>query len=261
MTAINVFRQYARLSIISDAAAYDREGYVLAMASKCFPIPHLRAAIATRGTCLVTALYAAQFGCRFQTFDEMVSRGSTFAEEVYDLNFAGIAASGEPEIDMVVCGFSESRGRPEVYMLSSTDRHGFEPWTLVEVADPVLAMPEPTAEHIDTMPFPSDAERIEPVKYGIHLLEGQRALKLPIAVDSDDASYHLVGGFALLTTITLDGVTQRIVHRWDEDEVGKRIEPQNRDLLAEPPAFANRQQRRAWDREQQKLRREGRTHA
>jgi len=36
---------------------------------------------------------------------------------------------------------------------------------------------------------------------------------------------HVVGGHAVLTTITASGVVQRVVHVWPEDQPGKRIEP------------------------------------
>jgi hypothetical protein len=41
---------------------------------------------------------------------------------------------------------------------------------------------------------------------------------------ASDGKYY-IGGHAVLTTVTRDGVTLRVVHVWPEDQPAKRIEP------------------------------------
>jgi hypothetical protein len=60
---------------------------------------------------------------------------------------------------------------------------------------------------------------VDPVNDLLHILEVQRQNK------GGHYKFHLVGGFALLTTITKDGITQRVVHVWPEDKVGEVITP------------------------------------
>lgn len=53
----------------------------------------------------------------------------------------------------------------------------------------------------------------------LHMLEIQR--RRP----ASDGKYY-IGVHAVLTTVTADGVTQRVVHRWREDRAGRPVRPQ-----------------------------------
>ncbi len=53
----------------------------------------------------------------------------------------------------------------------------------------------------------------------LHMLEIQR--RRP----ASDGTYY-IGGHAVLTTVTADGVTQRVVLRWREDRAGRPVRPQ-----------------------------------
>jgi hypothetical protein len=65
-------------------------------------------------------------------------------------------------------------------------------------------------------------EQITPLDL-LHLLEVQRRTKFSLGEGYPER--HWVGGLALLTTVTKDGVSQRVMHRWDEDRLGEIIEP------------------------------------
>jgi hypothetical protein len=74
-------------------------------------------------------------------------------------------------------------------------------------------------------PLGANGDCVDPESKLVHILEIQRRK------EADDGN-HYVGGLATLTTVTRDGVQQRVVHRWPEDKVGERIEPRPIDWAA-----------------------------
>jgi hypothetical protein len=56
---------------------------------------------------------------------------------------------------------------------------------------------------------------LDPVKDGIVQMEIQRQFAVP-----DDVSHaldHMPGRFVQLTTVSADGITTRVIHRWPDD--------------------------------------------
>ena len=64
--------------------------------------------------------------------------------------------------------------------------------------------------HIDDLDF---------AKRGVAILEVQRRAKNPLL------GAFAIGGLAQLTTVTPDGVSSSVIHRWPNDHVGHMIEP------------------------------------
>tara|TARA_R110002020_G_scaffold5179_4_gene21916 strand:- start:2893 stop:3651 length:759 start_codon:yes stop_codon:yes gene_type:complete len=249
MTAINIIRQRYRVSILTDGAGYSPDGTLRGHLIKCMPIPHLRAAVATRGSGLLTALFASNFGYAATDFDHLVSIGGALAEQLYDQNFAAISGSTETELELYLGGWSESNNRPEAYVLCSDDRHGFEKWELHPIPEDVTAAPVPSGDDLLSAGFDlgMDPADFDPVRHGLMLMEVQRRMKLPPSPYGNDC--HIVGGFACLTEITKDGIGQRIIRKW-RDKIGEPINP----FAATEDQIIpmNRQQRRAVERAQSK---------
>jgi hypothetical protein len=51
-----------------------------------------------------------------------------------------------------------------------------------------------------------------------------RLLEIQRRMQAADGNYY-VGGLATLTIATADGISQRVVHRWPEDQPGQKIAP------------------------------------
>lgn len=232
MTAINMIRQRGRAIMMTDSAGYDAGGIVRCFYQKAIAIPHLRAAIAVRGSGDAVALLAAAFGSRFSTFDELVTGGGTVAEEIYDRYFSIMTACGETEIEVYLAGWSESRNRAETYFAFSTASHnrlhlGVHAWTFHE-ADEFSVAPLPSDTLLEQAGFRDrSASAVRPDAGGLKVMEAQRLMQVePYWLKGDQAECYIVGGFVTLTEITKSGVSQRVIHRWN-DAIGEPIKPQS----------------------------------
>lgn len=249
MTAINLIRQRRRACIMTDGAGYDINGVVRAFYQKVATIAHLRAAVAVRGSAVAPMLFAAEFGARFRTFDELVEQGGSVAEAVYDGNFGAITWSGHVELELFLAGWSESRNRPETYWLVSDDSHsraalGVNAWEFIE-AEPFQVAPVPTPELLAAQNFDvTDIERVDPVRDGLKVMEAQRRFVGEMQTDGiARGPVSAVGGFVNLTEIREDGISQRIIHRWN-DIIGQRINPERACADNLEPARMSRAERR-----------------
>ena len=173
--------------------------------------------------------------------------GGALAERVYDEVLYALAQSQETEVDILLAGWSEERNRAESYMLSSSDMHGFDPWEFHE-APAVVAGPVPTDEALARVGIDvtQNPETVDPVSMGLKVFEAQRSMTFP-ATTAGGEEFHLVGGAAVMTQITRDGITQKIIHKWD-DEIGQPITPEPLRKIADTSQALNRQQRRAMER-------------
>lgn len=229
MTAINTIRFNDRAIIMTDGAGYDVQGIIRAMYQKVVAIPHLRAAVAVRGSANAVGILAAALGSRFSNFDDLVANGGAVAERIYDENFAGLTAHGDTEMQVFLAGWSEARGSAETYVLlteSNPESVNWETpvWQFVE-ADDFTAAPLPSDQQLRRHGFrASSVEEIDPVSDGLKVMEAQRHMKLPTRWLQGVESAYLVGGFVTMTEVSEAGVSQRIVRRWN-DRIGERINP------------------------------------
>ncbi|KQZ50726.1 hypothetical protein ASD54_10985 [Rhizobium sp. Root149] len=230
MTAINVLRQSKRAYIMTDSAGYDTEGVVHCFYSKTVTIPHLRAAIAVRGSANAVALIAAALGSRFSTFDDLVVSGGVVAEEIYDHYFAIMTNCGETELEIYLAGWSEARDRPETYVAFSSEAPNrvdlnLPPWVFVEI-DEFSAAPLPSEDLLQKVGFKDrSVEAVSPLKGGLKVMEAQRITPLtPRWLRGGKSHCFVVGGFVTLTEITQSGVSQSVIHRWP-DKAGRAIHP------------------------------------
>lgn len=254
MTAINIIRQQHRISILTDTALYDREGVVHAFGQKAATIPHLKVAIATRGAAILPGLMAACLGMRFATFDALVEDGGPAVESLYNEFFALISGGGETELDLYIAGWSEARKQPEVYELYSEfspSLDGRTAWTFYPLEDGAFIMapdPEELADHVFRPGW--TVERLDPISDGLAIMEAQRQFTGG-ATSHEDGNLHLIGGAAVLTEIKEDGITQRVIRRWN-DQIGEKINPEPA-AVPETVVHLSRQQRRAMERAQRAI--------
>jgi|GEM_PF-3082626 len=253
MSALNVFMARDRVSILVDTAGYGQDGRLIRFVAKANALPHVPAVFAARGSWVVPFIFAPRFGERFATFDEMVTDGAQFADEIHADSYQFIASSGEENVDLVMAGWSESRDRPEAYVLTSFGRNGLSAWQFYPITEAV-ALPGPSEEAAIAAGFvEKDQAHYDPATDGLKLMQAQRSMRWPVISDSDaEEEHHLVGGAAVLIEVTKAGINQRIIHRWN-DKVGEHIRPEP--LIVRPTATVglSRQQRRAMARQMSKV--------
>ncbi len=253
MTAVNVFLRRDRAVMMTDAALYTKDGEVVGFGQKAVALPGLRAVISCRGALMALALLAPQFPIRYRSYDDMAERASDDLRSWYDETMSVLADGGFRDVQVVVAGWSEKQDAPAGFFFD-TINGVFE--TIKEaVTGPVLDEVEQRNLSSIGCNVPDDAPRygVDPIRQGIPYMEAQRRMM----VHSGDIAEPLrvVGGHILLSEVTRDGVSQRIVHRWN-DEVGELIRPAPfvapRPLPMPAVSAMSRQQRRAAEREARK---------
>lgn len=215
MTAVNVLIHENAAHLLTDGAGYDIEGTLLSPTTKVQMLPHLNAAVAGRGAAALPAIYAQALGSVSDSFDEAKGKAVQCLREVSPL-FGLHPTDG---LEVVVAGISEARG-PEAYAIFSHDRYGIEPYTIADFDMLGMTPGECVSEFLASLPngAETDPNDIDPAVDGLRLLEMQRGTK----VDSQIGNASVVGCFAQLTTITRDGISTRILKRWD-DVRGQKI--------------------------------------
>lgn len=215
MTAINIVAQRDQIHVLTDAAQY-RDGNVVCFASKTATMPQWPGLITCTGSAFNVALFRSALGELFSNWDDMVAGAEPGL-------LRGLARDYAISSSMVTfVGISATRG-PESYYFENDaplpahiPEHDREPYALVKLPDVVMT-PAVTDdltiigagwEGIDV-----DADP-ELVIWSMRKhLAMQRAMPLPDGIGG-------IGGFAELTTISTDCITQRSVDRWSEDKVG-----------------------------------------
>ncbi|MCF8475748.1 MAG: hypothetical protein K9G60_01865 [Pseudolabrys sp.] len=239
MTATNILcsRRLNAAIVATDAAVYQSRGIVTDFTSKMFAVAHWPGVVAVRGSSIASPFLGSDLSSKFESFDAMVAG----IEDVlpafvgaWNRTLAGAALEGELTGEMVLAGWSTERGAAEVYTIRIDDTlpisvseaeadastlHG-EPFKLVRLPDSVEA---PVINDLDLI-IAADWNGVDETDLDsaawsmLHMLEMQRQ------ADFGDG-IHWIGGFAQISIVTADGVTQRMLKRWTEDEVGYLIRP------------------------------------
>jgi len=272
VSSILVLRQPSCISMVTDAASYNSAGIVEQISTKIAVLPHLNAAIYTRGPANTTLLAAYDMGRMFGSFDELVDRLEAFATDFYERRASHFVHNEFPEIELYVCGWSAKRSAPEGYLIrccfADSNFHDNPEWLTkggtytaapfkVQTLAKLCASPGVTPEDMKQAMFPShlEVEELDPKVAGLHLFHIQRG---KLGTRPDQVNFYAVGGFAMLTTIRENEITQSILKRFN-DKVGEPITPEPVDWnkfvrpVAAPLSFMTRQQRRALEREQRLL--------
>jgi hypothetical protein len=250
MSACNILfqKQHKAVHMMVDGAGYDANGVVLSISQKAFALPTLHAAVSSLGIGLAGHLFAIHLERRFSSFDDMVERIEAVAPEIYEslLNSVDVAIT---DVALTIIGWSQAEDGPAAYTLRMNEpdketeigerdaRHSAEfgsdsaagggAFELVR-CDFSTINPPPVAM-LNELAFPDYkfvddlGEVAIPEIDLLHILEAQRRRKFATRPGCEEA--HKVGGLALLTSITRDGVSQKVVHRWTEDRIGELISP------------------------------------
>lgn len=231
MSAIFVLPRRDRIDLMSDGAAYLEDGRLTSVTfGKVTTMPTIGAAIGATGPAKGAPIMAAEIVMRFGTFDDLVEE----AEDCLPGLFEAIAANtrlGGSSCTLYLAGWLTRANRPGAFCMElatadslhnidvMANSSGLTPefGKLKELAD-ISGTPIPGPELRSAAGFvvPS-GDDADPEFHLLHLLE--------IARREPFKGRFWIGGLALLTTITAEGIEQRVVHRWPEDTVGEFIEP------------------------------------
>lgn len=240
MSAFNLVIEPERAIIWTDSAVLDRKDIIVSLETMCLPIEGMPAAVCCFGLPLATKFLAtALSNCRRDagiSFDDILEGNGA----IVDMAMAAIAhwfekAPGPPFIWIV--GWSERKGAPRCLQFSA----GEDPvWA---VNDQIVICPDLTEaamHHLYEQVGPMDGQGFSQSRMGIPLMEAQRLIRADLHEAGRD---HHAAGHVLETIITADGVSQTIVHQWQEDVVGAPFRPRMQVPLQEINRAERRQKR------------------
>lgn len=209
MSAINLILQHNSSHLITDGAAYRHDGTMLCAATKAWPLPHLCAAVATRGPMMFGPVLIGLLCLAASTFDQLQASIADVSREAF-VSFRGLLSGDVPDdFDIVVAGISETNG-PTGFIVGNHTRYGFDPWTVTRLEG--LCMTPSSGElvtHVQREFADRSVDDLDPAAAGLHILELQHAAQL-----QPDSQFPHVGAFAQITSVTADRIETRILRRW-----------------------------------------------
>lgn len=218
MTCINAFVRPDRVHLVTDGAVYLPDGTMTGTMQKVHILAQAHAAIAVRGpTYLAPALIAYLNGASLTGFDDLLSKIPAATRFATDHGLSGMDPEHVAEAakltdlrraDIVVAGWSHSRGRGEVYKLDTSR----EAWSLDPQAEGFM-MPGTNPDLIQRLiaaGWRLDNERDDAARLR-ELVRHQRDVD---DIRPDGARFRTVGGFAQHTIIKPDEIRTRILERW-----------------------------------------------
>ena len=258
MSALNVFLRHDRAWMQADASLYDQQGNIIAFGPKIVTLSNLRAAISARGLQGVAPLLGPNLSWQFATFDDMIAQGGLIVRNIYR-DFVRSYVPGnaaEKDIELVVLGWSEKENRPRCYTLFSeglSAAAGVEPYTFTPTSEDTedwFVSPDLDAEGwirlgrqgIELGKNGFTTAHFDPAKHGTVYMEEQRQRRVDF---EQNKQISIVGGFLASVEISREGISEKILHRW-EDKIGEPIQPEPRPAFENvTPLKMNRHERRA----------------
>ncbi|UWU89607.1 hypothetical protein [Bradyrhizobium sp. CB1015] len=233
MSAINGFVRSNAAFLLTDGLSYFEGVPDDVNLNKAHRLYRLNAVVAATGP--------AQFGewlrgrLAYRSFDDLVETAEWQITHHFQ-RYAREYRDGDATSCVVLAGWHEKEDRPAIYSIE-LERAGTPKALLVRQSAefeekhvaasltelPVISMPPPSREEFQAAGYDllANLEKVDAETYLLHCMEIQRRKRFD--------GRHVVGGHAILTTITRDGVAQRVVHRWREDRPGKPIRPRPMD--------------------------------
>lgn len=229
MTAVITVVGDEAAHLVTDGAGVDAAGLVQLIAPKAHIFPHIKAAIALRGMHVAFPVFQTHLAGIADSYDGLKAHFAEGFQQDWELHKEELAKAFGPSVlvfDLFVVGWSEAKNGPDAYAFFSHARHAGEAAYRVTDLDYVCATPELPAHFLERL-----APKLSGVGFdraAIKIMEEQRRL-IATAADSPTLAEpnSIVGGFVQVTTVTVDAITTRVVHRWP-DKLGERIVPSPR---------------------------------
>ena len=231
MSAINTLVQRDSVHMACDGLSYIDGVPFEVNLNKAHLLRGMRAALSATGPATLGEFIAEHVEREFSSFDELAANGSERIKQMFR-EYADTYRDGDAVSCLALIGWHEEQNRPAAYVIDMETKGSKADWVKANSLHPggfgvvteltelkISAVPPPTAEIMIAAGYDllGDLNAKDAAKDLLHILEIQRRMKI------DDVSY--VGGHAVLTSITADGVSQKVVHRWPEDQPGRKIVP------------------------------------
>jgi hypothetical protein len=234
MSAINAIVTPTAAHMLVDGLCYHNGEVTSVDAEKSYRLRGMRAAVAATGDARTGYFFQAAIEQEFTRFDDVIAAGSEFFVQGLKA-FAHRFCGGNAVSNVVLIGWLESENRPAAFGIDlvagcgqwKSARRSCDAPTRVLTELPIIAVPPPSLDEIKTAHYPlgSTGDAVKSEEKLLHLMEMQRR------IPADDGKFY-VGGQAMLTTFTAESVTQRVVHRWEEDKIGELVKPAEIDWAA-----------------------------
>lgn len=224
MSAINVIRQRDRVVLVTDGAVWDvNAGIIRGFPAKQATLPSLPAVFATRGAPLATPVFAFLLDYRFRSFDALIAGIEAAIPDIHAQ--VKLTCRGDTDSPLVIAGWSHDRNRPEAYLIRTTeDAFGA---TLEETAEVTAEAIQPAVykRHalgsVTYSPFvPREAYEQTGISAACEDMDEPALLRhLTALLELQRRNFYRspkgepfsgVGGYALATIVTADGVTQKV---------------------------------------------------
>ena len=237
MSAINGFVRSNAAFLLTDGLSYLEGIPEDVNLNKAHRLYRLNAVVAATGP--------AQFGewmstrLVYKSFDDLIETADWQIKHFFH-RYAREFCNNDAVSCVVLAGWHEKEDRPAIYAIELETAGSPQALLVKQSAGfvekknvavnlrklSIIAMPPPSREEFQEAGFDliADAEKVDPGSYLVHCMEIQRRKRFD--------GRHVVGGHAILTTITASDVTQCVAYVWPEDQPGKRIEPQPIDWSA-----------------------------
>lgn len=220
MSAINIIKHRDSVHLLSDGSAYGLDGKSLFEGPKAFALPHLPAAISTRGPASLAPFLLSMIAASgIKSYDDLVANAAAIAKETSETFLDAISACQfGADFDFVFAGIRAS-GETHAGIVCSHGRHaGIPPWQAFELGECSMLPGNPAihAAFQDRYSHISSADELDPAGDGLAILEIQRACSVNVPGAADD--FAVVAGFAQLTSVYRDRVETRCLKRWLEIE-------------------------------------------
>jgi hypothetical protein len=239
LSAINTLVQRDAAHLLTDGLTYIHGEIIQTNSVKCIPLRGMRAAISSTGPAGFSYLLAEMLERSCETFDDVVAKDREWWRGAFDWYVENERGGASEYATVVLIGWLERGDRPACFSIelsnggekadfvsrnnSHTDPDAIA-HDLVEL--PILANPTPPIEDLIAAGWPIgvDRDKRDAETDLLHMMEIQRRRRM-------DDGHCYVGGQAVLTTVTRDGTTQRVVHTW-LDNVGEPVVPEPIDWTA-----------------------------
>jgi hypothetical protein len=223
--------KFGCIHVATDAAVYAQDQTTIAFISKTLALPRFPCAITVLGSYGALPWMQLELSRQFSDFDDLVETAPGKLPKI--VKSCGI----EKGSDVIIAGISKERGVPEAYTFRLNDEiplgntreevaanphYPKFAGELVKIDEPLVS-PIPTDQVIaaDFQGFDLDGPPESVIWTMRQVLEMQRHMTLPAAWPIS------IGGYGQVTTISADGITQRVLQVWAEDEnkIGGRLNP------------------------------------
>lgn len=245
MTAINIVcrPRQQQIMILTDGAHYLADGTLIGLAAKGSPVPSWPGYVVGRGPSVASIELGYALAMRFSTFDDLIAGvEDILPSEVAHLNLSHFDGAAAATIELVLAGFSKDRSGPEAYLIRSSD---LLPPGMDQDAFDAMRLENNAAGRVVASGDAYKLERLPDVAVAPAIPQSDREASGYAGIDPDEPDgqvlndlmlaielqrqqlvndAHFVGGMAVLTTITPNSISQRVVKRWERDAVGEPIQ-------------------------------------